>query len=105
MEEEVLQRQSQLLASLVGVLSPERPTGASVFDLVWGPDGCSVAPDLDIGACCVAHDLCYLRAVDSRADCDEALCDCIEEAGRPVLARLYYAAVRAFGWVSYDRRG
>ncbi len=102
-EEGVLLRQSQLLASLVGVLSPERPSGASVFDLIWGPDGCSVAPDLDIGGCCVGHDLCYGRALDSRADCDEALCDCIEEAGHPILARLYFAAVRAFGWVTYGR--
>jgi hypothetical protein len=100
-------RQSQLLSTLVGILAPpENPEDSEVLGRVWASDGCSYAPDFDFAICCWDHDDCYATGGDAgdRDDCDDALGDCIEKFGHPVLARVYEAAVRAFGWTRFTQR-
>lgn len=62
-------------------------------------DGCSVAPDLDVGACCEAHDLRYWRggSCDERRSADAELAACIRARGHPLLAKLYFVGVRIGG--------
>jgi hypothetical protein len=106
-EADVANRQSQLLSSLVGVLAPpDDPGNSEVTRRVWASDGCSYAPDFDFAICCWDHDACYEVGGDSgdREDCDEDLGNCIQEFGRPGLAAVYEAAVRAFGWISFNHR-
>ncbi len=104
---EVVNRQSQLLSSLVGALAPpEDRADNDVFMHVWTSDGCTNAPDFNFVHCCYAHDACYARggAADDREDCDVELCECITDAGYPVLGEVYYAAVRAFGRSAFGAR-
>jgi len=66
----------------------------------WVANGCTMAPDFNFTDCCDSHDECYC-AQTGRSGCDSTLKDCIEDAGHPVLACLYWAGVRAFGWLYY----
>lgn len=62
-------------------------------------DGCSVVPDFDFGACCVAHDRAYWQggSCADRAAADRALAGCIRDSGHPVLADVYGVGVRIGG--------
>lgn len=62
-------------------------------------DGCSFAPDFDFAACCDAHDEVYWRggSCEQRLAADRALRACIAASGRPILAKVYYSAVRLGG--------
>jgi hypothetical protein len=106
-EIEVLSRQSQVLSFLVGRLSPPDPSDNAAFARAWNDDNCTLAPDFDFtSACCAAHDSCYEQGgdADAREECDLALCECIADNGYPLLARVYFAAVSAFGWRFFGRR-
>ncbi len=72
----------------------------------WLGDQCSFAPDLDIGFCCYQHDLAYATGGDER---DRFLADrdfkrCIQSAGRPLVAAIYFSGVRTFGWLFFEYR-
>jgi hypothetical protein len=61
-------------------------------------DGCTAAPDFDFGeTCCARHDFDYMTHVTSRAKADARLRKCITKTGRPVLAWVYWGAVRVAG--------
>jgi hypothetical protein len=68
-------------------------------DATFTADGCTNAPDFNFTHCCNAHDDCYDIGGDSddRKTCDVALRVCIKGRGHPILAWIYYWAVRAFG--------
>ncbi len=76
----------------------------AIWDL--SSDGCSMAPDLDIGACCRRHDFHYRNGTVSRHEADALLRECITAHGYRLLPWLYWAGVRLFGRRSYrwDRR-
>jgi hypothetical protein len=72
----------------------------------WTANGCTAVPDFNFKHCCDAHDACYC-AGGKEADrkiCDQALRACIIAAGHPVLARIYYWGVRAFGKSHFSYR-
>jgi hypothetical protein len=62
-------------------------------------DGCSLAPDLNIRACCERHDQAYWAggSCEQRREADQQLRECMSHNGRPLLASLYYAGVRVGG--------
>lgn len=68
-------------------------------------DGCSFAPDFNFRDCCVQHDYDYAEyhreSEEKRAKIDSDLHLCIKCRAGAVLACIYWAAVRAFGWVPY----
>ena len=67
-------------------------------------DDCTFAPDLDIGHCCRIHDEDY-QAGGTELDrylADVRFRDCIKDAGRPFVARVYYWGVRLFGWFFFN---
>lgn len=83
-----------------GVLRP----AAAIFDV----NGCSDSPDLDIRVCCDLHDVGYRigGTPEGRLRVDGEFRICIEAHGRPVLAAVYYRAVRLFGASHFtDRAG
>ena len=45
-----------------------------------------------------------LTTSEDRLRCDLQLHDCIARKGHPVLAMVYFAGVRAFGWTTWNRR-
>ena len=58
------------------------------------------SPDFNFKDCCDWHDQCYCAGgkADDRLFCDQGLLLCIGILrGHPILAQIYYAAVRAFG--------
>jgi hypothetical protein len=70
-------------------------------------DQCSFVPDLDVGDCCMAHDIAYQIGGD-RADrliADQELRDCILGHNRPIVAVIYYTGVRLFGWLFFNWDG
>lgn len=72
-------------------------------------DGCSMAPDGDIAACCVDHDIAYWCGGTSqeRLDADRALAACVREHGHSDgFAGLVKATVRAGGapWLPFPWR-
>jgi len=87
-----------LLAWLCGCATPlPRHPGEPVYE--YATDGCSMAPDLNVRACCEQHDRAYWQG-GCRADrlrADQALRACIAEHGHPGLARLYFGLVRVGG--------
>lgn len=68
------------------------------------PNGCTLAPDHNFRSCCDAHDEAYTLQKVSRLEADMQLRDCITAAGHPLKAQVYYAGVRAFGWVFWLRK-
>ncbi len=62
-------------------------------------DGCTLAPNFDFRHCCTEHDRAYWRggSREQRRAADRAFRECIEAAGHPMLAKVYYAAVRIAG--------
>ena len=62
-------------------------------------DGCSLAPDFDIGDCCRAHDESYWQggSCEQRRAADDVLRQCIVAKGHPALAHIYHRAVRIGG--------
>jgi hypothetical protein len=62
-------------------------------------DGCTFSPDFSFSVCCIAHDINYSDhpAGISRAGADKELRRCIASTGHPLLAWLYWSAVRIFG--------
>ena len=68
-------------------------------------DGCSVFPDGTITqnklwlACCTAHDFAYWKGgtYSDRLDADLLLRDCVAKLGKPEIALLMFAGVRAGG--------
>lgn len=70
--------------------------------------GCTVVPDLDFHCCCVDHDLAYERG-GTRSDrlrADKEFLKCMLERDdkyRP-MAYVYYAGVRAFGWMFWRKK-
>lgn len=65
-------------------------------------DGCTMAPDFNFVQCCVAHDYNYADQMD-RKEADLRFLSCIISKGHPVLAYIYYFAVRLFGWYFYNK--
>lgn len=70
-------------------------------------DRCSFVPDLDIGFCCGDHDEAYAIGGDrkDRLNADRSFRQCIRNAGRPVVAFIYYWGVRLFGWIFFNFDG
>ena len=65
----------------------------------FATDGCTLFPDGDYGGCCVEHDKAYWYG-GSRAErlqADLALKSCVEQRGRPLLAKLMFIGVRIGG--------
>src|SRR5262245_33565018 len=62
-------------------------------------DGCSGAPDLNVRACCETHDHTYWQggSCRDRVEADRELRACIASKGHPVVARVYFMAVRIGG--------
>ncbi len=67
-------------------------------------DQCTFAPDLDIGSCCGAHDQAYAIGGNrrDRRQADRHFRRCILQAGRPLVAQIYYLGVRLFGWLFFN---
>ena len=59
-------------------------------------DGCTLSPAFNFLHCCEVHDRKYWRGGtrEQRREADIAFRDCIRAAGRPVLAEIYFRAVR-----------
>jgi hypothetical protein len=76
----------------------------------WLADQCSFVPDIDaqVSSCCGAHDVAYSIG---GTGLDRLLADlefrhCIrQDARRPVIAEIYYAGVRLFGWLFFNFAG
>jgi hypothetical protein len=67
---------------------------------------CSGIPRMKMAveSCCQAHDRQYgSKATMTRAEADRALYECLKASGRPLFARIAWIAVRAFGWMAYQR--
>lgn len=64
-------------------------------------DGCTMAPDLVFKTCCEEHDMYYALGGVTRREADKRLRLCIKSKGYPVLAWVYWIAVRLFGWIPY----
>ena len=74
------------------------------------PDGCSggvswfyrtlLGQDIGCRYCCDEHDLAYEEGGGrrDRALADRRFRDCVRGSGRPVLAWVFWAAVRLGGW-------
>ncbi len=85
-----------VLFGLVGLVGCDGDAGSALRP--FNSDGCSWAPDLDFGHCCIVHDFAYWQGGTQRARllADREFRSCIA-ATRPGLGAIYYAAVRAFG--------
>jgi hypothetical protein len=73
-------------------------------------DGCTLAPDFDFQVCCIEHDLHYAENHGriTRLEADNRLRECISDNGRPVIALVYWLAVRVFGrasWKEFKENG
>lgn len=73
----------------------------------WLGEQCSFVPDLDVGFCCGAHDEAYAigGSERNRRRADRDFRRCIANAGRPVVARIYYWGVRIFGFAFFNYGG
>jgi hypothetical protein len=89
----ILSRLSQILMYIV------HAAVQFILGTTWTPDGCTNAPDFNFKDCCDDHDHCYCTGGNEAARklCDQKLRDWIKMRGHPILARIYYWAVRAFG--------
>jgi hypothetical protein len=69
------------------------------------PDGCSLSPDFGFRHCCDLHDLLYFVGGDrsDRRAADRHLRECIRGQGHPLLAWVYWLAVRTLGGPSWPR--
>lgn len=54
----------------------------------------------DTQTCCQRHDEAYALGVD-RLLADRMLRRCLQQAGYPVRAQVFYVAVRLVGWTRY----
>lgn len=88
------------LASCATTQDIERYRRGDVPPVAFVTDGCSVVPDFDFGACCVAHDRAYWQggSCADRVAADRALAGCIRDSGHPVLAGVYGMGVRIGGY-------
>jgi hypothetical protein len=74
-------------------------------------DGLSWVPDFNVTECGVAHDYLYHihhgTTEKLRKEADRQFRECIIAHDRPILAWIYWAGVRTFGWITfyYDIRG
>ena len=93
------------LAHAVGALCAPDTEGASPYPFTT--DGCSMWPDGDWRACCLAHDVEYWCGgiAGNRHDADKALRQCVAETSGSVHAFFMYLGVRVggshlvpFGW-------
>jgi hypothetical protein len=62
-------------------------------------NGCTCSPNFNFEDCCDMHDYLYWRGGKwgDRERADELLRECIAKKGHPVLAWVYWTAVRLFG--------
>lgn len=62
-------------------------------------DGCTLAPDLWFRDCCEAHDRAYWAGgtAEDRKAADAELYRCLRARGAPILAWVYWGAVRLAG--------
>lgn len=99
----VLSRQSQLLSLFRDIVLPLSTSPLS-GDCPCQTNGCTLVLDFDFGACCDRHDVCYCLSGSplNRLACDATLGACIAGEGHPLLGPLYFAGVRAFGWLFFD---
>lgn len=70
------------------------------------PNGCTLFPEGKQTSCCNSHDMSYIFG-RSRKKADNNLKECIENCNKPIMARIVYAGVRAFGypfWVIAKRK-
>lgn len=71
----------------------------------YSTDGCSFAPDFNFRDCCVQHDYDYAEhhreSEEKRAEIDNEMRLCIKCRAGAIVAWIYWAGVRAFGWWPY----
>jgi hypothetical protein len=73
----------------------------------WLGDQCNFVPDIDpqVSSCCGQHDAAYTAGgtgVD-RLVADLQFRRCIrQDARRPLIAEIYFAGVRLFGWLFFN---
>ncbi len=83
----------------------EAPSVAWKAVVKYTTDGCSGVPDFNFRDCCVQHDYDYAEhhreSEANRTELDAKLRLCIGCRGHKVLAWMYWAGVRSFGWISY----
>jgi hypothetical protein len=65
-------------------------------------NNCTLFPEGSYTSCCENHDAAYGAGYD-RAKADRDLRDCVIACGRPHLAWIMWAGVRAFGWVFWKK--
>ena len=72
-------------------------------------DGCTNAPDLQFRDCCDLHDIMYRTGKTpcgrpvTRAEADRQLRRCMRQRGGVFLPWLYWGAVRAFGFLHWNK--
>jgi len=71
-------------------------------------DGCTLVPDLPLNVvknpACVMHDYLYSTGVVSRKEADRLFKCMLKGLGYPILSKVYYLGVRAFGWIRYKKK-
>lgn len=66
---------------------------------------CTMFPDGNYANCCKEHDFDYSQdGTKTRLKADKDLRACIESMGHPILARVAYVGVRAFGWMFWEEK-
>jgi hypothetical protein len=73
------------------------------FNISTPENECTCAPEFNFAPCCGTHDLAYEAGGDSndRLIADQGLFNCIWSSGKPLMALIYYLAVRVFGWMFF----
>lgn len=87
------------------ILEPQKNLSVSNILNPFTTDGCSMFPDGTVWdnalwrECCVAHDLAYWKGGDywARMAADEALLNCVDELGEPVVGVMMLLGVRIGG--------
>ncbi len=88
-----------IVALMLGLASIAVADDSSTPPLPNPHDGCTLAPDFNFRHCCDVHDESYWRGgtEGDRERADRAFRQCIHDAGRPILADVYYIGVRIGG--------
>jgi hypothetical protein len=66
-------------------------------------DACTMAPDAlltyDLQGCCLMHDEAYIYGTCARKEADKQFYNCLCKVSNKQIAKVYYTAVRMFGWI------
>lgn len=70
----------------------------------WLGGQCSFVPDLNVGECCLIHDLAYQQGGTEadRRRADVEFRRCVRMKNGPLVAWIYYSGVRLFGWLFFN---